>query len=369
MSQEDLFKDDENFSSPLKSPSDVKCGKCKSMIPKGAECIGCDYCLEWFHRGCENVTKNLLNELSKASQKATCTLKWGCLQCTAKKNISIEQNTDTANTANPPSNDFSILREEFKQMFDIIGNFENKITLKLEVMDGNLKSYIEEVKKETNEKLSIVQSNVNKNTKAVTEMSQELDDVKRQLSNLQRVNNLCSLKICGIPVSTEKNYDITAIKNIAKFYNINLNHNSIDYCSRLKIKDKTKNIAPIVVRFSTKVIAEEILHSYFESKPLVLSDVTEETVHSRIYINENLTQQNLRLYYECLRLKRSKQISKVMSRRGTVYISEAKDSKPIKIESLEYLRTKYPLPTTSAAGTNISKSTNQHSGITQENTN
>lgn len=50
---------------------DAACGKCKSIIPKGAECVGCDYCSEWFHRAASvmSLKRCQVSSLIKHQQK------------------------------------------------------------------------------------------------------------------------------------------------------------------------------------------------------------------------------------------------------------------------------------------------------------
>lgn len=338
-------EDNDNYLSPMKSPTDARCGKCRSVIPKGAECVGCDYCSDWFHRSCGNVTKALLGELSKASTKTTCTLKWGCLRCTEANNTAESQDT---NTAQSNVNDFAMVKDCFTQIFNKFDKLEERISSKFEVMDCNIKSYIVNVTKETEEKIAMVDHKVNNNIKAISVVTGGLEDVKRQLANLQRTNNLSSLKFSNIPYSAEKNYDISMIKGFASFYNINITHKSIEYCSRLKSKKKSDAIAPIIVRFSSKELAEEILDRYFDGDPLLLSNVTNKNLNSRIYISENLTYSNLRIYHECLRLKKNNLVLKVMTVRGNVFIAETAHSKLVKVNTLDFLRTKFPLGTASS---------------------
>lgn len=156
--------------------------------------------------------------------------------------------------------------------------------------------------------------------------------MKRQLHDMQRINNLCCLKIVGVPKSTLCNYDWQIIKNLANHYRINLEPDDVKFCSRLKGKAQ---MPPIMVRFGSK------------NTPLKLSDISEDNIESRVYINEHLTQHNLTIYHECLRIQLLKYIATVLTRRGSVYISESsnKESGLVRVESIyqSYLRDKYPM--------------------------
>lgn len=234
----------------IQSPSNAKCGKCKQSIAKDAECVGCDYCLEWYHRVCVNVTKNLFAELSRAPQRST-TLKWSCLLCTESNNTSSDSNS----SSNALANEFSMMREEFRSIFNKIGAFEEKITNKFEVMSNSIHSLINDVKKENCESINAIQQYVMDNKSAIESVEKDVDNLNRQLSNLHRLINLLSLKISGIPPSKEKDYDIGVVTNIASFYNIALEPKSIEFCGRLKNNrnnNQSVKISPIIVRFASK---------------------------------------------------------------------------------------------------------------------
>lgn len=282
----------------------------------------------------KNFISALYAELTKASQDNETTLNWGCRKCLQK---------DKTNPSSSSSSEFNKLHGEFKIMFSKLENFETKISKRLDVMDSCFKSVIAELKQETNEKIDIVKQDVSDNKSAIATITRELVGVKRQLSDIHRLNNLSCVTISGVPkLSTESNFDLGIVQRITQHYNVNLSRGSIIFCSRLKTA-KASIIPPILVRFESRHLADELFKAYFESDPLLLSDISSETINSRVYINEYLTIQNYKIYKDCLWLKKQKYIEKVVRRRGIIYVSDQANLNLTRIESMERLLEKYPV--------------------------
>lgn len=316
---------DTNSITNVPTPDDTMCQKCKNKIlPADYKiAVGCDFCPNWFHQTCTKMTKTLFAELKKAAGSDS--LNWKCDSCVASKN-----NHDF----NPS---ISQVKTEFMTLFN---KFDDKITTKLENIEVGMVSNLEKHSQEINDQLNVVNCVVEGNSTKITKLEEELNTVKHQMHNIRRLNNLCCLNIADVPVSQAEGYDKLLVQKLAVFYEIDLQTNSIQYCRRLT-SHRSKGIPPILVRFASRDIAESILNKYYSAKnPLLLSDVTTESIASRIYINEYLTPQTFRIYRECLRLKHQKKISKVFTRRGNVFIvyGPAIDTKQAKVESLECLR-------------------------------
>lgn len=297
------------------------CGICNKIIDEiKQQSVGCDYCPKWFHISCTNVTARLLSDLAKPAFKES--LKWGCPACSTAANANALIN----------HNDFAMFKDEFAKIFT-----------RLEKMEHNLKSNSDAFAKETAAKFTSVNTAVTLNSSRLDNVEKELFNMKKQFHAVQRINNLNCLKILGVPVSSKPNYDKQVVAKIASFYSIELPPNSLEFCRRLR-SNNSATIPPIIVRFAMRAIPESILSHYFSSAPLTLSNITDETVASRIVICEQLTSQNYKIYYECIRLRRLKVINKVSTRKGNVFIVDASEqhSLPIRVDSIDFLRKKYP---------------------------
>lgn len=319
----------------------VLCRKCNLQVD--APSVGCDFCDGWYHPACAKVSKTLLAELTKATRDGT--LNWKCPRCALSSQQS-SQNTQALHTVTTPAlhtvtDELSQFKKEIKEL---ILAMDNKLSSQIESLRCDINENIQRLAAETDQKLNTIRNKVEVHDKSIIEVNNELSVVKRQLLDMQRINNLCCIKIIGVPVSANRGLDIQVVKKIAKHYNVMIEPKDIEFCHRLKGKSQTP---PIMVRFSSKNIAENIIAKYFRSNgetPLKLSNISEENIDSRVYINEHLTQHNMTLLYECARIKRLKLISKVMTRRGNVFISQSsnKESDLIKVESIACLQDMFP---------------------------
>lgn len=89
--------------------------------------------------------------------------------------------------------------------------------------------------------------------------------------------------------------DLQIGKNVAKHFNRMIGPGDIEFCRRLRGKSET---SPIMVRFASKYIAENIISKYFASNgkaPLKISNISDDNI-SCFFINEHLTNYKMNLY-------------------------------------------------------------------------
>lgn len=304
----------------------TKCAKCSIVLKEGDPAVGCDYCEFWYHLACSKMSRALYGELTKT--KDTDILKWRCPLCPPTQ---------------APDRDFDKFKIELKHMFAEL------LDTKIAAIDESLKRQLELQKADIDRQITSVEKHVNTNSSEITSIRKELSSVQHQLNSLQIINNRHCINVFGIPQSTIKEYDSTVIKKIASYLNVPIDDKSMLYCNRLTKRKPNSvagnNIPPIMVRFRSSGTAEDILNAYYGSKTsLKLSDVTDELAQSRVYISEFLTKHTLIIYRECCRLKHRGVIMKVFTRGGHVYASESADKSTslMKVDSMEYLRKKYP---------------------------
>lgn len=230
-------------------------------------------------------------------------------------------------------------------------------------METRLNGQLEVHKRDTDDKLNACSLAITKNTKCVSNVEKELNAVKQQLENINRINNLCCLNIYGVPRSADVDYDVSIIHKIAMHFKIHLPQNAIQFCRRMVKSPKAELSSPIFVRFSTKDVAQGILQNYFTSSPLLLRNITEEDLSSRVYINEHLTQTALKISHECYRLKKLSVISKVYTRNGHVFVSKGDGAKSIRIDTMDFLRTRFIPQSNDTASNNVEENSRaeQHS--------
>lgn len=267
-------------------------------------------------------------------------LKWQCKKCRS-----------SANNGAP--------WEEFKSMFA-------KLYDRFTTMEDGIMKRLESHKAEIDEQVSALADLTKQNSSSITNHETQLNEIKAQIHNLNKINNLGTINIFGVPTSEsgDKNHDFDIVIWIAKFYNVSINKNYIHYVRRLSNTTASKSPPPITVKFVSREISINILREYFKSsKQAVLKDILDVDLVSKIYIAEHLTKQLLKVYRECCRLKKLNVIAKVHTRNGNVYASENsnKDSRMIKFNSIEEVHKQYPLNQIANLSTTISTNSSSSS--------
>lgn len=110
-----------------------------------------------------------------------------------------------------------------------------------------------------------------------------------------------------------------------------------------------------MVRFSSRNTVEQLLTKYYTMpKQITLSDISDETIEFRVYLNEHLTSSTFKIQRECLKLKKQKVLSKVIIKKGHVYISKEANRKPTRIDTMEEVQQINSQPSASRHGAGCS---------------
>ncbi|XP_025412571.1 uncharacterized protein LOC112685029 [Sipha flava] len=109
------------------------------------------------------------------------------------------------------------------------------------------------------------------------------------------VNNI---EIYGIPKTSNENvYGI--VKTIARILNCELSSDDIVYSSRKR--SHHNNEGNIVVQFNSKTVKDLLINSvksrYKLNNPLTAKDINPNFSNSKVYLNDQLTQYNKKLFW------------------------------------------------------------------------
>lgn len=290
------------------------CPKCNAKCLDTHMAVSCDYCDNWYHIGCVKMSKTMYSELTKCTDA----LQWKCPDCIVSKESKPVKMSD-----------FESLKRELINMFK-----------KLEHMADTQCKTLESLKLDVDVKIVKVNEAVSVNTGNIDKLQQQVSSLENQMQNFHRLNNLSCLNISGIPKSKDSGHDKAVVLNIAKFYGVSLQPNELLFLRRL-VNQHSTSIPPIVVRFSSRNIVEDILAKYYAAaSPITLANITTENVASRVYINEHLTTLAFKIQRECLKLKKQQILSKVITKKGHVYVSSVANryGKLTRIDSPEALK-------------------------------
>ena len=214
-------------------------------------------------------------------------------------------NTDTSTNCN-------FAEEMPKLRIDLVGNFHD---LRDEFI--NMKNVI--IKKLQDENAQLKETIANLQHKVIV-----LETAANSVEQYDRRNNI---EITGIPDDIEdKNLEHSVIE-IFKAADIQISHNDVEDCHRIgKPKGNSKKI---IVRLVNRKYCKQILYNRRKFKNFDGSKIGMS--NTKIFVNENLTNYNHQLAFNCRKLKREKLISKTYSSNGIIHIVQILGNKPIKV--------------------------------------
>ena len=151
-----------------------------------------------------------------------------------------------------------------------------------------------------------------------------LETATNSVEQYDRRNNI---EITGIPDDIEdKNLEHSVIE-IFKAADIQISHNDVEDCHRIgKPKGNSKKT---IVRLVNRKYCKQILYNRRKFKNFDGSKIGMS--NTKIFVNENLTNYNHQLAFNCRKLKREKLISKTYSSNGIIHIVQILCNKPVKV--------------------------------------
>ena len=140
-----------------------------------------------------------------------------------------------------------------------------------------------------------------------------LETATNSLEQYDRRNNI---EITGIPDNIEDKNLACSVIEVFKAANIQISLNDIEDCHRIG-KSKV-NSKKTIVRLVNQKYCQQILYNTRKFKNFDGSGIG--MPNTKIFVNENLTNSNHQLAYNCRKLKREKLISKRYSSNGIIHI-------------------------------------------------
>lgn len=166
-----------------------------------------------------------------------------------------------------------------------------------------------------------------------------VENLQMQLSRLENNNVACDLRLTGIPHENNEKLD-DIFKNICSAAGVPTP--VISRCQRVNyLAGRQQTDGPIIVRLQTPAAKKEILREiarYKKSKNdvLRLKDAGFDSERP-IYLNENLTKKNHRIFKHAKELKKKNKISSVFTLRGLVHIKITPEDAPMVMETFEQI--------------------------------
>lgn len=356
----------------------ASCGECKLKIGRNDNNkIECSQCQSLFHAICVNINTADIEFLKNSE------MPWKCLVCDntnrklrlnsspplSPRVIPSSQQIISPITSNSTSIGASVTGKSVNNNTVINQNaaFNNVILQKLnniEIQNKNLNDSIQKLNLDMNNLLlsvSDIQNEIKNLKITVTENENTIKDIQSQIIENDKKCIVCvneankrieflekqflknNIEVHGVPFKKNENVTEIVLKIINTSLNLNIDKSSIDFCFRKFSKSSKNNKSdnsntffdsPIVLRFLSYNCKLQILNKQLEIKPTIRSNIFFPDSNNNIYINECLTLNNKKIYYEAKLLKKEKKYKYLWIRNNSVMLRYSDGDNIIYLNSL-----------------------------------
>lgn len=179
---------------------------------------------------------------------------------------------------------------------------------------------------------------IEKLTTKCANLTKENEELRQVIDKQDQYTRLNCVEIHG--VSEIKNESIlTTVAMVHRALGVGYDKNQLDACHRLKGNPKQDQPQPIIVKYVSRFLKDEIMAARKVKRTLCLRDLdlVGETVgveaSTPIYINESLTRQNKMLLSKCREYARKEKIKFVWVKNGKIFMRKTEGSMIVLINS------------------------------------
>lgn len=301
------------------------CGKCNGKLTAKSKMIKCNICDTDYHHNCVNINEKLLVDHHSGNSI------WLCDKCKSKlildETEKIACNVDCDDHMPSMAAVYKVVKEILEQQKSLNTSFIKfqedmaKINNKVTLNEENIKLNMEKNADNSNKIRLVEEENLN---------------LKVKLNDAEKVLNLNSLEITGIPEPNGKENLLVTIRMLA----MALGHNTFDTSMldnyyRLR---QPNNKSKIILKFVRKSDRDDFLQCRkikrdFSTAMLDKSLSSLVKQHNIIYINEILTQENKKLLKLSKEYKKKHNIKFLWIKNGNIYMRRSEDSQVVVIKN------------------------------------
>lgn len=170
------------------------------------------------------------------------------------------------------------------------------------------------------------------------------DTLSKRTSNFNKWDYKHDLLISGIPSSFRSESLTELVIKIAAINKLNITIRDLIYCMRLKNGN-------VLVKFVSILVKDAIMTCYFKTKNLILSQITDLNIGSRIYLNNNYPKSSQRAMVYCRKLKKADLVKRYSINHidGSISIVNMDDSQ-IRFITIDELVEAVPVPNLTNGG-------------------
>lgn len=195
-----------------------------------------------------------------------------------------------------------------------------------------------EENKETNNKILKQVGDINKEISNLKKDNIQLKDiVNTQQTKIERLEKQLldsTVNIQGVPFEEGEDL-LDIVHNIFSKTNLKLTTSTINKIYRKKPK---ANGSPgqIIVKLNSNTVQRSLLNNTKKGK-ITAEDLGFKNNPAKIYVNQELTQSEKKIFFEARKLQKSKKWKYVWEKGGATLIKLTEDSQAIKVSSLQHL--------------------------------
>lgn len=322
----------------------MKCYKCKDALST-EDSLKCITCNCYFHYKCVG-----LNDMDFKKILPMNKTKWKCPPCKSMKKINIPSpepsshsiiNIEATAIMAHLDEKFSILKSAIDSLRSDVNEKLLKLTSKVNSWETRMNSFASSISavdaqitdlKSENEKLKLELDSLRSNVKVITEENSRNEQWVRR-SNIQ---------INGVPEKKGENL-LSLVSVLAKKCGFNINMNTdIDFVTRIAVKNDTDNKTPkpIILKMQSRYKKDELLTSLRKIKNCTANDIGISGAQSnyKIYFNDHLSAKNKYLLKKAKQLAKDNNYAYCWVRNCTVMVRRSDQSPVLHITSEESLK-------------------------------
>lgn len=230
--------------------------------------------------------------------------------------------------------DLKLVIKRIESLSDNMKTFEKSLTFCSDSIDefgSKLESVINKIS-EMEKKVQTYELRCNK-------LEKELNILKATVNSTEQLTLANNIEISGIPKTPNENIS-EIVNTVARVLNCQLNRH--DVIDSFRNKSRQNNDGRIVVQFNSKAVKDSLINSmksrYKDKNPLMAKDIHSNFSNSKVFINDQLTQNNKKLLWL------AKEVGKYYNHRYTwanmsgVFVRKVEGEQFFKIQNLEILQ-------------------------------
>lgn len=312
-----------------------KCTECEKEIFTDVEFISCKQCKFRAHIDCAKIASNTSS--STRSTKKLSRVSWICSRCTASGATGGDTSEGGSDQGEDDGLYIKTMLKQLNEKYEAILNILSDVPLIKTTLE-TLSTQIEEIKQDQtkqNKAIGELTTKVNQLNLDLDDKDKEILALNNRINALEQTYYVNNLEICGIPKLEGENVNTLSdiVKKVANVMGVTTK-GIIE--ARRGFAPRRENAAPppIALRFNTSTARDEWMAKR-KNRDLTVGKVLDSQSNVPIYVNEQLSPFNKKLFWYAKQSAKDRNYKYVWSKYGKIYARKNDSMGVIKINSLD----------------------------------